>query len=215
MLPITRPTLFFVSVLASALVSSGCATLFSETSDTVTIDSEPAGADVYWRGDLIGRTPFTHVFKRQTAASYLEFAKKGYETRKVDLVRKVAGATWLNLGFTALSPSSVGTDVSSGQMWEYGPKAYVAKLSPQGRDETWNERVMEYVIANDAPLKKDLARGSGETMKAFCSLIKKTPEKCQTFTTRVKQERALETENALEFYRALRAVDIEIKEDYR
>lgn len=203
----------FFALLTLGLV--GCATLFSDAYDTMTITSEPEGADVYWRGERIGRTPLTYTFKRQTAASYLEFAKRGYADKKVDLVRTVAPATWLNIGFMPFSPSSVGTDISSGTMWEYRPKSYVAKLVPEGREETWNERVMEYVMANDANLKKEIARGSGETLKSFCSMIKKTPEKCQTFTTRVKQERALATENALEFYRALRAIDIEIKEDNR
>jgi hypothetical protein len=206
----------FVSIFAFASISFfavGCATLFSDSYDNLTINSEPEGADVYWRGERIGRTPFTYQFKRQTAASYLEFAKRGYEDKKVSLNRTVAPVAWLNLGFLTVGTSSWGTDVSSGAMWEYKPKSYVAKLTASGREETWNENVMEFVIANESSLKKELARGSGESLKSLCSMLRKTPEKCQTFSTRAKQEKTLSSPNALEFYRALRAVDINLKED--
>lgn len=204
-----------IFALALVLLATGCATIFSESYDTITVNSEPPGADVYWRGDHVGKTPFTFQFKRQTAASYLEFAKKGYADKRIDLGRKIAGAGWLNFGFLTLSPSSWGTDVSSGAMWEYAPKSYVAKLEPEGRQEVWNESVMEFVIANEQALKKDMARGSGESMKALCTMIKKTPEKCQTLSTRAKDEKAIAAENGLEFYRQLRAIDIEIREDNR
>ncbi len=202
-------------LLALGLGIGGCATIFGEQFDSMTLNSEPEGADVYWRGEHIGKTPFTYQMKRQTAASYLEFAKVGYEDKRIDLARKVEPTAWFNLGFLILAPSSVGTDVSTGAMWEYAPKSYVAKLMPAGRAEIWNERVMEFVIANEQVLKKELARGSGESLNSFCSMIKKTPEKCLTLTTRAKEDGALKSENGLTLYRALRAIDIEIKEDDR
>lgn len=207
-------SIFLALCLATtSFAAIGCATLFSESYDSLTINSEPEGADVYWRGERIGRTPFTYQFKRQTAASYLEFAKKGYEDKKIDMRRTVTGAAWLNLGFLTVGTSSWGTDVSSGAMWEYAPKSYVAKLVPAGREETWNESVMEFVLANEPTLKKDIARGSGESLKSLCSMLKKNPERCQTFSTRAKQEKTLTSPNGLEFYRALRAVDIQLRED--
>lgn len=208
-----RTFILSLALVTASLGFVGCATIFGDSYDSMTINSEPEGADVYWRGEHIGRTPFTYQFKRQTAASYLQFAKAGYEDKRIDLQRKIAGAGWLNFGFLTASPSSWGTDVSSGAMWEYAPKSYVAKLSPQGRQEAWNESVMEYVLANETALKKEISRGSGESLSGLCKMIKMNPERCQTFASRAKAERTLGSENALEFYRALRAVDIKLREE--
>ena len=208
----------FAAFVTSILVTlAGCATLFSDSTDTITINSEPSGADVYWRGDHIGRTPFTYVFKRQTAASYLEFAKKGYETKKVDLIRTIAGVTWLNIGLLPFSTSGVGTDVSSGKMWQYAPTSYVAHLEREEQagaaQEIWNEKVMEYVLANEQALKNEISRGNGETLKGLCKLIHETPERCQTFETRAKGIKTLASENGLVFYRSLHGIAIEMRED--
>ncbi|MGB3544183.1 PEGA domain-containing protein [Rubrivirga sp.] len=50
--------------LALALPVAGCATLFSGSTDTISFDSDPAGAEVVIDGITQGRTPLTVPVKR-------------------------------------------------------------------------------------------------------------------------------------------------------
>ncbi|MBN4054486.1 PEGA domain-containing protein [Nitrospira defluvii] len=48
------------------ILLSGCATLFSDRSDTLSIRSEPSGADIYLGAEKLGQAPLVRTFKRET-----------------------------------------------------------------------------------------------------------------------------------------------------
>ncbi len=56
--------LSLLAVLALGLTTSGCATLFSGQSDTISFTSDPSGAEVLMGGIVQGRTPLTIPVKR-------------------------------------------------------------------------------------------------------------------------------------------------------
>lgn len=82
------------------LLLSGCASMMAPISDFVTINTVPQGAEVYLGDELLGKTPVTHVFKRQTfEKKTLSIRKKGYKTRELLLETALESTALLNLGF--------------------------------------------------------------------------------------------------------------------
>jgi hypothetical protein len=47
---------------------AGCATMFGPKTDKVTVNSEPEGAEVYFRGELLGKTPLETDLPRRSEA---------------------------------------------------------------------------------------------------------------------------------------------------
>lgn len=90
-----KTRLTIVAALLAAVLLAGCATLFNDTSPPVSIESDPAGADVYVDGSLMGRTPV--VIELSTDRSHrVVFRKEGYADRTY-LLQTHTGALWVVL----------------------------------------------------------------------------------------------------------------------
>ena len=133
-------------VIGSCLLFTACATMFGDHADTISITSEPEGAEVYLRGELLGKTPLVTEISRRTEANFLTLTKQGYGDERVELQRKITGIAFLNFGYvlTTSGASSWGTDISTGRMWEYAPKKYVVKLDAEAAG-LWNKSVFDFV----------------------------------------------------------------------
>ncbi len=109
-------------VTAFAVLSlTGCATLFSGSKDTVSIDSTPQGATVLIDGIEMGRTPVSFPLKRPgLGTKTVELRMNGYETRRFDLQSEFNLVSVLN--FT--NPLGWGIDVLTGSIKKYDPKNY-------------------------------------------------------------------------------------------
>ena len=55
-----------------ALLSSGCATIFASHSDTITIKTEPSGAEIYDGINRLGTTPFRKTSYASALSSRLK-----------------------------------------------------------------------------------------------------------------------------------------------
>lgn len=71
-------------ILASVLVVSGCASVRQGSTQVVPIVTDPPGAEVYRRGELLGETPLEHAFSRRVAHRLL-IQKEGFITEEVFL----------------------------------------------------------------------------------------------------------------------------------
>ena len=69
----------------AVILLSGCATIFTGSSDTITFKSVPEGAKVEINGANIGRTPVTVPIKRNLTAPQVQVKLDGYETQYVML----------------------------------------------------------------------------------------------------------------------------------
>jgi len=86
--------------LCSVVVLGGCATMFSRTSDEISIDSDPKGAEVSIDGEVIGVTPLKTVVARDTLGTkYITVKKKGYRTRQVLMEKSLDSRALFNFGF--------------------------------------------------------------------------------------------------------------------
>lgn len=177
---INRPVnMFWPGLVVLAIYSqlTGCATMMSPGSDEITIKTEPSGAQVYDGAELIGTTPLKHTFKRDTfTPKTLTLRKKGYTTQDLPLQRTTDENAILNFGFfiTTCGATSWGIDAMSGHMTKYAPNSYLIDLKRSGGaaslDERINARRLQFVLLNQDRLRRDIAGGDGEYLRAYFAL---------------------------------------------
>jgi hypothetical protein len=132
------PTLL-AAAMASALLLSGCATLFSGSSQEVEIQSEPSEAEIMVEGTKRAETPATIEVTRPEQGDPPEITinKEGYEERSLQLNKSFNGITLLNilnpfnyaLGVPVLG---FGVDWFTGALWKYEPEGYTVELESGG-----------------------------------------------------------------------------------
>lgn len=116
-------------LLSPIVFMSSCATLLSGTSDKITFESEPAGADVYVDGVNVGKTNNTLEVKRKYANErQVEYRIDNYESVNFEMAQKIDSKYWLNI-FLGAAPMVV--DIATGAALK--PKeTYVKKsLTPK------------------------------------------------------------------------------------
>ena len=114
-------------LLAVALVLSGCATILNGPRQTVTVDSDPAGAEVFDNGLYVGRTPAMLALKRQDSHT-LRFRLEGYEDQDLRISRSldalpVAGSLFLG-------PMGLLVDFASGSAYALDTDYAYVTLEP-------------------------------------------------------------------------------------
>lgn len=119
------------------VIIASCATMFDGTTQTISIDSVPKGANVYVaarskktgqlvRKTKIGVTPLQVEVPRKDGVVLLE--AEGYETIEAPLVRGTNPKIWLDVLATSLLSTSI--DASTGAMHRYNPGEYLVELQP-------------------------------------------------------------------------------------
>ncbi len=148
-----------------ALASSGCATLFSGTSEDVAFTSHPPGAQVLIDGEDIGRTPLTYRVDRSTfRRSEVTLRMAGYRSEAFPL-RRSLNSTAL---FNCTSILSWGTDALTGAMMEYSPNKYFVELTPKGPIiSTGHRRALQFVLVSHHGLIRDITRRRGEYLQTL------------------------------------------------
>ena len=118
--------LIFVTLL------TGCATVIRGSSQPVTFNSEPEGAQVIINGNLRGRTPMTVNLKKNEFKNVM-FKKQGYETKIVPLTTSYDSIAILNVFWDSST-----TDLATGNAYEYSPDIYNVQLVKSGNAESKN-----------------------------------------------------------------------------
>ena len=114
-------------LLAAVLVAApGCATLFSGSSDTITFNSEPSGADVVIDGLSRGRTPVSVPVKRagfgdRTVTLRLD----GYDPVTFQLADGFNAVSILNV----FVPIGFIVDAATGSITKYTQKGYSVDMA--------------------------------------------------------------------------------------
>ncbi len=109
-----RHALPFALVLALSPLF-GCATVLHGTRQTIHVETDPPGAMVTVAGER-HTSPVDVVLPRKSEGLEVVIEKEGYATKRISLVRKVSGSTWLNfLGIPAgaAAGASIGVNSSS------------------------------------------------------------------------------------------------------
>lgn len=101
----------------------GCATIFSQSEQTISVRTEPAGARVTI-GPHVGTSPETFLLRK--GENFIVEASRGTQVRAVALTRKFDPIGWINILF----PPGFIVDAVTGAMWKYEPDQYVLTFEP-------------------------------------------------------------------------------------
>ncbi len=120
-----------ISMLGFALLLSGCATLFTGTYDTIDINSEPGGANIFIDGLDYGMTPATISVQRPGVLEKEVILKlDGYKDRVFILQKEFNWVSILNLGGFV----GFGIDIISGAVTKYLDRPYNIKFDAPLRE---------------------------------------------------------------------------------
>jgi hypothetical protein len=200
-----------VSFFCFAFILNGCATMLAPGADTITIKTIPAGAQVYDGATLLGKTPITHSFKRETfEQKTLTLRLPGYKSQELMLQRSLEKKSLWNFVFflTTCGATSWGIDALNGNMVMYSPDSYLIDLrkngaGPRNKDEARWDRI-RFAVMNRDNLMKDVAVGNGEYLRAYFETLPISPstDGYQEFLDRVasRAHDLLSTGDAVDFW---------------
>ena len=161
-------TATWLTVIFTLLYITGCATLFSSTSQVVRFESNPSNVEVFLNGKSLGFTPLEVDIKKSTFDNFpLRFQKEGYKTVQQPLKKGLNNTALFN--FTGMS--SWATDAISGAMIQFTPDNYYIELTPQNasleQQEQTNGRL--FIVANQQSIKEEIAKGQGEHLNSIAT----------------------------------------------
>ena len=107
----------FAPLLAPALLSTGCASIFLSAHDDLKVVTDPPGA-VARVGEQAITTPGVVEVPRDGSPVVVEISKEGYLPAEIPLRRTRSGAIWMNAEWLALG--ALGTVLSSNVSLGFG-----------------------------------------------------------------------------------------------
>lgn len=164
------------AVVLTAIGLPGCATILTGTSDELTFAANVPGVRLSIDGKDSGQLPLTVEVSRSFIGSQTfkaKFEAPGYETQEFRLERLFNGVALLDI----TSPvTSGGIDVLTGSLMKFSPVDYHVQMLAKGQSvqSTQFQRsaaLYRFALTNFQGLRTDLARGGGEYLTAFTSLL--------------------------------------------
>lgn len=144
----------------AALASSGCATIVAKSSQTITVTSVPAAAQVSIvnkSGAPVhsGTTPVTVTLKKgrgyfKPEAYVVRFSKEGYQAREVVVRGEVNGWYFGNIIFGGLI-GLLAVDPATGAMYTLKPGGVEATLESMKVSKTEEGQSLTVVLLADVP----------------------------------------------------------------
>lgn len=171
------PSRRLIALFSFCIFLSGCATMFAPSHDTISIQTDPEGAQVYDGANLLGTTPLKYSFKREAFdQKVLTIRMKGRKSQDLPLGRTLDKTSLLNFGYflTTAGGTCWLIDSSSGNMIKYSPDSYLIELEREGRSGDAKQQGylqrLRFVVTNQADLSLDIARGDGNYLRAYFSM---------------------------------------------
>lgn len=115
------------TVALAGLASSGCATMFTGSTQQVTVSSQPPGARVMVNGAYTGVTPVALLLKTERDQT-ITLQREGYRDSTGVVFREFNPVAALNL----LSLVCWAIDIATGAIWRLTPGAVHVTLQPVG-----------------------------------------------------------------------------------
>lgn len=163
----------FTALLVIAIIITGCATIFSGTSDEISFSTNADPVRVYIDGLNVGNTPLTVTVEKKIGLGRLvRFEKDGYKTEEFNLKNKFDTVAVLDI--TSILTSG-GIDVITGAMMEYSPKQYHIEMLEKSQvipaSQAKQILFASFVLTNADVIKENLASGGGEALDALLALV--------------------------------------------
>ena len=163
----------FNILMLISIILSGCATIFSGTSDEISFSTNVDPVIVYIDGLNVGKTPLkVAVEKKAGRGRLVRFEKAGYKTEEFNLKNKFDTVAILDI--TSVITSG-GIDVLTGAIMEYSPRQYHIEMLKDdqallGR-QSKQLQFASFVLTNADAIKQNLANGGGEALDALLFLV--------------------------------------------
>jgi hypothetical protein len=158
-----RVILSFLGIVVLCF-TSGCATMFSGSTQPVTFNSDPDGVSVTVAGQALGKTPTTIVLERKSDL-VVDFVKEGYTKQTIKMNTRFNPWVLANVIFCLSCVLSTTTDYATGAAYEYSPNNYFITMVPEGVTETpidiKKREVKSFIIGNYGSIVTELNRDSG------------------------------------------------------
>lgn len=187
----------FCAVMALALMT-GCATIFTGTSQEVSFVSNPEGATVAVSGKVLGKAPLTARLDKKEGQS-ITFEKEGYKTASMRLDTHLNPWFWGNIVFGGFLGST--TDGASGAAYEYSPSQYMITLEPAGTGridgpamKNEAQKAKEFIVVGYANLLNDLRAGSGPHLSSLLTMLQIPQENKDDATKKIRSLSEVYTE---------------------
>jgi len=154
--------------------AGGCGTIFTGTTDEIKFEANIPGVRLTIDKEPKGELPLTVVQSRNFMNGETftaRFEAPGYETQEFRLKRQFNTVAVLDI--TSI-PTSGGVDFLTGSLMHFEPKEYHIQMERKGKSSVELERerrVWRYVLANYRRVQSDLARGGGEHLESFGSML--------------------------------------------
>jgi hypothetical protein len=168
-----RP-LILATVIVSACVLPGCATLVNGSRQKVTINSTPGGAIVEYSGSEVGKTPCTIDVSRKSQTTVI-VKLSGFESRILNLDGALSGWFWGNIISCGLYGST--TDAVSGSMYKYQPDTLHVSLERIGGSTPADDKgtkVKRFCLLYYKDLAGEISAGKGERLETLRELMGQT-----------------------------------------
>jgi hypothetical protein len=165
-----------LSAALAVAALTGCATMFTGTADTLTLSANVPGVRFTLDGQFKGELPMTLPMSRNFVGGQqfiARFEREGYVTQEFKLTREFNTVAILDI----TSPlTSGGVDVLTGSLLKFSPTDYHVQMLQQGQAATSPEfrratGVYRFALVNHRAIQKDLARGGGESLRAYASAV--------------------------------------------
>lgn len=148
--------LIFLSCL---FLLSSCATLFSDSNDTIEFTSEPSGAQVFINGKLVGKTPLKEDVRRSTFdTAKVVIRHPNFKPHSFTLNKTLTTAAIFNLS----SVLSWATDATTGKAFKYSPNSYFIDLSNPATGSVIENSAFRFVMVNHSKIINELSTEPGE-----------------------------------------------------
>lgn len=152
-----------LAVVALSLLIGGCATVFTGTTQSISVDSDPSGAMLRLDGADVGSTPWSGVIKRKRNLT-IALDKAGYSREQMAI-----SASFNPLTIISIFAWDLGTtDFMSGAAWEYSPDSFYIKLRKNGVSQELFRKeatLMAVAMTYYGDLQVELTAGTGPILQ--------------------------------------------------
>ncbi len=164
-----------VAVAALVLGLNACATILGGSNQTITVNSNIAGAEVFLNDQLLGKTPLITSIKRGQEGVF-KVRADGYQTYQMAVNKKINNLFWVNVFTGGTFGSS--TDYSTGAMYlEYDASDLHGQPSARSlvavNSETIGSEKRDYAVlcCSTATRSHPISRPAQESISTFWSMF--------------------------------------------
>ncbi len=153
--------LYALLLITTVVLLYSCATMISGSTQKISFESTPAGADIYVNGEFTGKTTPAELHLKRKVKRGAEndrnqyvynFKRDGYEDVKIFDDSELNNIIWLNLILLSTAPIGIPIDFISGSANKYDSKVNVALNKKNTKTDTVIKKEIVYV--NSGPAKQ-------------------------------------------------------------